>query len=104
MVKVLKINLHMSNEKNFSKNFDGLTKEESERLLELERSLELAKAKAQEAPQVLRGSATHGWLRRWVSLLSKTGMDSFASTLVHGTARNIELWTSSTPFLGAVLC
>ena len=35
----------MSNEKNFSKNFDGLTKEESERLLELERSLELAKAK-----------------------------------------------------------
>ena len=45
MVKVLKISLYMSNEKNFSKNFDGLTKEESERLLELERSLELAKAK-----------------------------------------------------------
>ena len=45
MVKVLKISLYMSNEKNFSKNFDGLTKEESERLLELERSLELGKAK-----------------------------------------------------------
>ena len=45
MVKVLKTSLYMSNEKNFSKNFDGLTKEESERLLELERSLELAKAK-----------------------------------------------------------
>ena len=45
MVKVLKTSLYMSNEKNFLKNFDGLTKEESERLLELERSLELAKAK-----------------------------------------------------------
>ena len=44
----------MSNEKNFSKNFDGLTNEESERLLELERSLELAKAKPKIENNFLR--------------------------------------------------
>ena len=66
--------------------------------------LDLAQAKAQQAPAVLRGHATRAWLKRWTALLSKAGMDSFASTLVHGTARNNELWTSSTPFLGAVLC
>ena len=66
--------------------------------------LDLAYAKAQQAPAVLRGHATRAWLRRWTALLSKAGMDSFASTLVHGTAKNTELWTSSTPYLGAVLC
>ena len=53
--------------------------------------VELAKEKAQEAPKLLRGSATHGWLRRWVSLLSKAGMDSLASTLLYGTASKTEL-------------
>ena len=38
--------------------------------------LQLAKAKAQEASRVLRGSATHSWLRRWTTLLSKAAMDS----------------------------
>ena len=66
--------------------------------------LDLVQAKAQQAPAVLRGHATRAWLKRWTALLSKTGMDSFASTLVHGTARNTELWISSTPFLGVVLC
>ena len=66
--------------------------------------LELAQAKAQEAPPVLRGAATWSYLRRWVALLSKAAMDSFASTLLYGTAENTELWTSPAPPLGAVLC
>ena len=66
--------------------------------------LELAHAKAEEAPQVLRGSATNGWLRRWTSLLSKAGMDSVAETLLHGTAASADLWNSVVPPLGAVLC
>ena len=66
--------------------------------------LELAHAKAQEAPALLRGTATHSYLRRWVALLSKAAMDSFASILVYGTAENAELWTGPVPPLGAVLC
>ena len=53
--------------------------------------LEVAKGKAEEAPKLLRGSATKGWLRRWTSLLSKAGMDSLASTLLHDTAANTDL-------------
>ena len=66
--------------------------------------LELAAAKAQQAPVVLRGSATRAWLKRWGALLSKAAMDSFASTLVYGTAERTHLWTSPTPALGVVLC
>ena len=66
--------------------------------------LELATAKAQQAPVVLRGSATRAWPKRWVALLSKAAMDSFASTLVYGTAEKTDLWTSPTPALGVVLC
>ena len=66
--------------------------------------LELAQAKAQEAPRVLRGSATHSWLRRWIALLSKAAMDSFASTLLYGTAEKVDLWTGPVPPLGVVLC
>ena len=62
-----------------------------------------AKAKAEEAPKVLRGSATHRWLKRWVSLLSKAGMDSFVNTLLNG-AEDTDLWNSATPPLGVVLC
>ena len=65
--------------------------------------LGLAKAKAEEAPKLLRGSATHGWLKRWVSLLSKAGMDSFVNTLLNG-AEDTDLWNSATPPLGVVLC
>ena len=46
----------------------------------------------------------NGWLRRWVSLLSKAGMDSLASTLLYKTAEHTELWNSDTPPLGVVLC
>ena len=53
--------------------------------------VELAKNKAEQAPRLLNGSATNGWLRRWVSLLSKAGMDSVASTLLYGIANNTEL-------------
>ena len=63
----------------------------------------LARAKAEEAPKLLRGSATHGWLRRWVALLSKTGMDSFANTLLSGN-QDTNLWNGPAPPLGAVLC
>ena len=66
--------------------------------------VELAKAKAQEAPKVLRGAATHSWLRRWVAILSKAGMDSFVSTLLYEDANKAELWNSMAPPLGAVLC
>ena len=66
--------------------------------------MELAKAKAEETPKLLRGSAKNGWLRRWVSLLSKAGMDSVASTLLYGTANNTELWNGDEPPLGMVLC
>ena len=66
--------------------------------------LKLADAKAQQAPLVLRGSATRAWLKRWVALLSKAAMDSFASTLVYGTAENTELWNGPPPALGVVLC
>ena len=65
--------------------------------------VELAKAKAQEATPTLRGSATHSWLRRWVALLSKAAMDSFACTLVYGDADKADLWMSAEPPLGAVL-
>ena len=53
--------------------------------------VELAKAKAEQAPKLLNGSATNEWLRRWVSLLFKAGMDSVASTLLYGTANNRKL-------------
>ena len=66
--------------------------------------LELAEAKAQQAPQVLRGSGTRAWRKRWVALLSKAAMDSFASILVHGTAENTEFWNGPPPALGAVFC
>ena len=64
---------------------------------------QLAVAKAQEAPVVLRGSATVDWIRRWVAMLSKAAMDSFACTLVFGDAAQADLWTSAEPPLGAVL-
>ena len=66
--------------------------------------LELARGSAEEAPRLLRGSATRSYLRRWVSLLSKTGMDSLASTLVYSTAENTEHWIGAAPTLGKVLC
>lgn len=66
--------------------------------------VQLAKAKAQEAQPLLRGAATHSWLRRWVALLSKAAMDSFVTTLVEGNARTAELWNNAEPPLGAVLC
>ena len=65
--------------------------------------VELAKEKAQEAPKLLEGSATHAWLRQWVSLLFKADMNSLASTLLYGTASKTELWNEATPPLGAVL-
>ena len=65
--------------------------------------VDLAKGKAEEAPKLLWGSAANGWLRRWVSMLSKAGMDSFANTLLHNTA-DTELWNSTVPPLGVVLC
>ena len=66
--------------------------------------VELAKAKAQEAPALLRGSAIHSWLRRWVALLSKAAMDSFVTTLLEGNVYSTELWNNTAPPLGAVLC
>ena len=66
--------------------------------------VELAKAKAAEAPKVLRGSAVYSWLRRWVAILSKAGMDSFVTTLVENDAQKTELWNSTVPPLGVVLC
>ena len=65
--------------------------------------VDLAKGKAEEAPKLLRGSATNGWLRRWVSMLSKAGMDSFANTLLRGND-DTELWNGTVPPLGMVLC
>ena len=53
--------------------------------------VELAKARAEQAPAVLRGSAMHSWLRRWVAILSKAGMDSFVTTLLYGDANKAEL-------------
>ena len=41
--------------------------------------VDLAKGKAEEAPKLLWGSAANGWLRQWVSMLFKAGMDSFAN-------------------------
>ena len=76
----------------------GCWDEEGYTLLE-----QLALAKAQGAPKVLRGSATRVWLKRWVALLSKTAMDSFAHTLVHGTAEDADLCNSTVPCFGAVL-
>ena len=66
--------------------------------------VELAKAKAQEASAVLRGSATYSWLQRWVAILSKAGMDSFVATLLDNNAQKTELWNGTAPPLGAVLC
>ena len=66
--------------------------------------LELAKAKAEEAPRVLKGAATNSYLRRWVAILSKAGMDSFVTTLLDGDAYRTELWNGAAPPLGAVLC
>ena len=64
----------------------------------------LAKAKAQTAPPALRGSAHHAFLRRWTALLSFAAQDSFAETLVNGTALKTDLWNDwSAPALGVVL-
>ena len=37
-------------------------------------------------------------------MLSKAGMDSFATTLVEEEAGGTELWNGTAPPLGAVLC
>ena len=66
--------------------------------------LELAKEKAMETTPTLRGSAVWSWLRRWVAVVSKAAMDGLASTLVHDTAEQTELWNAPQPALGAVLC
>ena len=68
--------------------------------------VELAKAKAAEAPKVLRGSAVYSWLRRWVAILSKAGMDSFVTTLLgeQEGGTDTDLWYSPVPPLGAVVC
>ena len=64
----------------------------------------LARAKAETAPWALRGSARVSYLRRWVSLLSFAAQDSFAETLVQGTAGKAELWNDwKEPPLGVVL-
>ena len=68
--------------------------------------VELAKAKAAEAPKVLRGSAVYSWLRRWVAILSKAGMDSFVTILLgeQEGGTDTDLWYSPVPPLGAVVC
>ena len=66
--------------------------------------VELAKAKAQEATPVLRGSSMRSWLRRWTAMVSKAGMDSFVTTLLYEDANKTELWNGTEPPLGAVLC
>ena len=77
----------------------GRWSEEGYELLE-----NLARAKAQEAPRALRGSAYHAYLRRWVALLSFSAQDSLAETLVHGTAQKTELWNDwAAPLLSQVL-
>ena len=53
---------------------------------------------------MLRGAVTHSWLKRWVALLSKAAMDSFAATLVEGDASKVNLWNGAAPPLGVVLC
>ena len=67
---------------------------------------ELAKAKAEEAPKVLRGSMVHSWLRRWVAILSKAGMDSFVTILLgeQESGTDTDLWNSITPPLGVISC
>ena len=65
--------------------------------------LQLAKAKAATAPRVLRASATVAWLRRWITLLSKTAMETLADTLLYGTADHTEHWNNYEPPLGVVL-
>ena len=66
----------------------------------------LAKAKAEEAPKVLRGSTVYSWLRKWVAILSKAGMDSFVTILLgeQEGGTDTDLWNSATPPLGVVLC
>ena len=65
--------------------------------------LQLAKAKAEIATPVLRGSATVGYVRRWTALLFKAAMESLADTLLYGSANHSELWNSCIPPLGVVL-
>ena len=65
--------------------------------------VELAWAKADSAAKVLKGSVATAYLRRWTAMLSKAAMESLADTLLHGTARNTELWCKPEAPLGLVL-
>ena len=42
--------------------------------------------------KLLRKHAERNWLRRWVSLLFKAGMDSFVSTLLYENVNRAKLW------------
>ena len=64
--------------------------------------LQLAAAKAREAPFVLRGSALFVWLRRWTALVSMAAQNAFASTLLYGHADAAHL-DGNVPELSAAL-
>ena len=44
--------------------------------------VQLAKAKARQAPQVLRKSLELAWIRRWTGMLTHAAMDAFAASLL----------------------
>ena len=64
---------------------------------------QLARAKAREAPWVLRGSALFSWLRRWTTLVSVAAQDALATTLLTGDAVDLDGADGNAPELCSVV-
>ena len=64
---------------------------------------ELTRAKAREAPQLLRQTAALAWYRRWGCMLSVAAQTALAETLLAPTSPHLTELDGEPPPLGDVL-
>ena len=64
---------------------------------------QLAKAKARDAPSVLRRSLAASWLRKWTGMLAFVAHDAYAASLVEEMPADSTSTDGPVPTLGDVL-
>ena len=65
--------------------------------------VQLAKAKARQAPQVLRRSLELAWLRRWTGMLTHAAMDALAASLLQEQPSTVQSADGPAPPTGELL-